>query len=353
MPEKTIWSEDGRVFLLDQTLLPSQRKVIEITTAGEMWQAIRALRVRGAPAIGIAAAYGVWLAVKNASDFDSIPVRQLIENACSYLATARPTAVNLFWALDRIRRLADEYGEMPGEKLKRLILDEAERMVAEDNAVCLAIGQHGAKLLKSGDRVLTHCNAGGLATAQYGTALAVVYCAVEHDGKQIEVFADETRPLLQGSRLTAWELMQAKIPVTLICDNMAGSVMRRGWVNAVIVGTDRVARNGDFANKIGTYGVAVLAREHNVPFYVAAPLSSIDVSIPDGDRIPIEERDPEEIVQMMGTQLAPPGVRVFNPAFDVTPHDLVTAFITEKGVIYPPYDRTIPELFDAPMAANA
>lgn len=353
MPEKTIWSEQGRVYIIDQTLLPGERRVVEITTTGEMWDAIRNLRVRGAPAIGIAAAYGVWLSIREASDFDSMPMYLLAENACKYLATARPTAVNLFWALDRIRELVHANKDAKGAKLKQLVLEEAEKMLEEDNEVCLAIGRHGAALLNDGDRVLTHCNAGGLATAQFGTALAPVYYATGQQGKRIDVFADETRPLLQGARLTAWELMQAKIPVTLICDNMAGSVMRKGWVNAVIVGTDRVAANGDFANKIGTYGVAVLAREHKIPFYVAAPMSSIDISLPNGDAIPIEERNPDEVAQLMGEQIAPHGVKVYNPAFDVTPHELVTAFITEKGLVYPPFEENIRALFNREAVSPA
>lgn len=347
MPEKTIWYENGGVYLIDQTLLPTKRKVIEITSVTEMWEAIKSLQVRGAPAIGIAAAFGVYLSLRHATDRDSIPLVKVVDNACKYLATARPTAVNLFWALERISKIAHENAALKDVPFKKRILEEAEAMLAEDNDVCVAIGKHGAELLKSGDKVLTHCNAGGLATAQFGTALSVIYYAVEREGKHIEVFADETRPLLQGSRLTAWELMQANVPVTLICDNMAGSVMRKGWVNAVIVGTDRVARNGDFANKIGTYGVAVLAREHGIPFYVAAPLSSIDLEVASGEEIPIEERDSEEVASMGGTSIAPEGVKVYNPAFDVTPSRLVTAFITEKGIVHPPYQETIPALFSS------
>jgi methylthioribose-1-phosphate isomerase len=345
MPPRTIWAEDGRVFLIDQTLLPGERRILEIGTSAEMWEAIRLLRVRGAPAIGIAAAYGVWVAVRDCVG-EGDAVLRCAEEACDHLATSRPTAVNLFWALDRVRHAARANAGLDADGQRRAILDLANRMVDEDNAVCLAIGRHGAALLADGARVLTHCNAGGLATAQYGTALAVVYYAAEREGKRVEVFADETRPLLQGARLTAWELREAGIPVTLICDNMAASVMRRGWVDAVIVGTDRVVRNGDFANKIGTYGLAICAREHGVPLYVAAPLSSIDVQLATGDEIPIEERDPAEVTAVGGVTTAPDGIRVFNPAFDVTPHRLVTAFITEKGVIRPPYHSAIPDLFD-------
>jgi methylthioribose-1-phosphate isomerase len=346
MPEKTIWFDDHEVYLLDQTRLPRERHVLEINSISEMWDAIKTLKVRGAPAIGIAAALGVWLALRHHSDKDSIPLVQVVENACKYLSTARPTAVNLFWALNRIQDVAHNNPDLKDARFKQRILDEALAMLEEDNAVCLAIGKFGAELLHDGDCVLTHCNAGGLATAQFGTALSVIYYAVGQQGKKISVFADETRPLLQGSRLTAWELMQANVPVTIICDNMAGSVMHKGWINAVIVGTDRVARNGDFANKIGTYGVAVLAREHNIPFYVAAPLSSIDIALTDGSAIPIEERSADEVSGFYGMPVAPDGVKVYNPAFDVTPHELVTAFITEKGVIGPPYDQTIPGLFE-------
>ncbi|MCX7717598.1 MAG: S-methyl-5-thioribose-1-phosphate isomerase [Candidatus Sumerlaeaceae bacterium] len=346
MRPRTIWADEGRVYLLDQTCLPGEVKVIEIETPGQMWEAIKRLRVRGAPAIGIAAAFGVWLAVRHLREGDSITLQQVVQTTCKYLASARPTAVNLFWALERIRRLVDANGSLPLEDLKTLILAEAQAMIEEDNAVCLAIGRHGADLLRDGDGILTHCNAGGLATASHGTALAVIFHAVEQQAKRIKVFADETRPLLQGARLTAWELRQAGIPVTLICDNMAASVMRRGWVQAVIVGTDRVAANGDFANKIGTYGIAVLARYHNIPFYVAAPMSSIDMAVPNGASIPIEERDADEVTTIGGVRTAPDGVEVFNPAFDVSPADLVTAFITEKGIVYPPYPQGLRSLFD-------
>jgi methylthioribose-1-phosphate isomerase len=318
-----------------------------------MWDAIRALRVRGAPAIGIAAALGVWLAVRDAGSASTSELIKIVETTCKYLATARPTAVNLFWALERVQAWSKQnaFSLTPDEFRKR-ILELAERMIEEDNSVCLALGRHGASLLKDGARVLTHCNAGSLATAQYGTALAAVYYAVEHEGKKIEVFADETRPLLQGARLTAWELREAGIPVTLICDNMAAVVMKQGWVDCVIVGTDRTVRNGDVANKIGTYGLAILAKEHNIPFYVAAPLSSIDISLATGEEIPIEERPPEEITHIACHRIAPENVKVFNPAFDVTPHKYVTAFITEKGIVRPPYDITIPALFQTSRSSD-
>jgi methylthioribose-1-phosphate isomerase len=325
--------------------LPTETKYITNDTIEEMWEAIKSLRVRGAPAIGIAAAFGTWLGVRDseATDFDGF--RMDLLKATDYLASSRPTAVNLFWALDRVKQVVQEHQELPIAELKQKIFDTACEMIEEDHAICRTIGELGAKLLKDGDGVLTHCNAGGLATAKYGTALAPIFMAKE-EGKKLKVFADETRPLLQGSRLTAWELKEAGIPVTLICDNMAASVMKKGWVQAVIVGTDRVAANGDVANKIGTYGVALLAKAHEIPFYVAAPTSSIDMSLSDGEQIPIEERSADEVTHGFGKQTAPDGVNVYNPAFDVTPHELVTALITEKGVVYPPYRENLKKLFE-------
>jgi len=335
MPVKTIWSANGDVFLLDQTLLPVRKEVLQIATVEQMWDAIKKLRVRGAPAIGVAAAYGVYVAVKKeALDNVGADLVQVARQACDYLATSRPTAVNLFWALDRVRA---EIAKNSGADLTARLLDLADRIRTEDDVACREIGRHGAALLKSGDTVLTHCNAGGLATASYGTALAPVYYATEEEKKHIAVYADETRPLLQGARLTAWELKEAGIPVTVICDSMAASVMRSGRISLVIVGADRIAANGDFANKIGTYMVALAAREHGIPFYVAAPLSTVDLAVPDGDAIPIEERASEEVSEIQGVAIAPDGVQVFNPAFDVTPHDFVTAFITEKGIVQPPF----------------
>lgn len=345
MPKPTLWIEDDKVFIVDQTRLPLERVVEEIASPRQMWEAIRALRVRGAPAIGVAAALGVWVAVRDAHNAATHELAQLVEHVCDELATARPTAVNLFWALERVRKTARSSTHLSPQDFKHTIKTLAIRMIEEDNHICLELGRHGASLLRSGDKVLTHCNAGGLATVQYGTALAAVYYAVEREGKHIEVFADETRPLLQGARLTAWELMDAGIPVTLLCDGMAADVMRRGWVQAVFVGTDRTVRNGDVANKIGTYGLAVLAKAHSIPFYVVAPLSSIDISLASGDQIPIEHRPAEEVTHIAGIPIAPPGVRVYNPAFDVTPHEFVTAIVTEKGIVRPPYEQTLPGLF--------
>jgi methylthioribose-1-phosphate isomerase len=301
--------------------------------------------VRGAPAIGIAAAFGVYLGVRHcqASDFAA-----KLKQVCDYLAAARPTAVNLFWALERMQQLAKRASQAnePLDAIKQRLLDECLAMIEEDNRVCHAIGEHGVELLLSlrppsaqADRpvgILTHCNAGGLATAQYGTALAPIYVGASR-GLRFHVYADETRPLLQGSRITAHELQANGIPVTVICDNMAATVMSQGKVQAVIVGTDRVAANGDVANKIGTLGVAILARHFGLPFYVAAPISSIDLSIPNGTAIPIEQRDPREVSHGFARQTAPDAVDIYNPAFDVTPAELVTALITESGIITPPF----------------
>jgi methylthioribose-1-phosphate isomerase len=326
-------ADTGFLRLLDQTLLPTQIQYRDCRTVEDVWEAIRNLRVRGAPAIGIAAAYGVVLAVANSSlgrmDAD-------IQRACKHLATARPTAVNLFWALARMQEVSQrECRTLPDVALfRRELLAAAQTIEDEDRRMCRAIGQAGAALIASGQGILTHCNAGGLATADYGTALAVLFTAAEQ-GKRIHVVVDETRPLLQGARLTAWELQQRGIETTLICDSMAAQVMKEGRVQLVIVGADRIAANGDTANKIGTYGVAVLAKMHDIPFYVAAPSSTFDLKLASGDAIPIEQRDPREVTHGFGKQTAPDGVHVYNPAFDVTPAALITGMITEMGLIRP------------------
>lgn len=301
------------------------------------------LRVRGAPAIGIAAAFGVYLGVRHIDAATSATFLPEVERVATYLATSRPTAVNLFWALDRVKRLSHELAHASVPTIKQAILDLAIAMIDEDNRVCRAIGTYAADLITPGQGWLTHCNAGGLATAQWGTALSAFYLAMEQ-GKTVHVYADETRPLLQGARLTAWELQRAGIPVTLITDNMAAMVMAQGKVQGVIVGTDRVAANGDFANKIGTLGVAILAKEFGIPFYVAAPTSSIDLSLASGELIPIEERKPHEVTHGFGKQTGPDDVEVFNPAFDVTPARYVTAFITENGVAHAPYVQSLPKM---------
>ena len=338
-------AETGFVRILDQTLLPTRIKYRDCRQMKHIWEAIRNLRVRGAPAIGIAAAMGLTLAgggrgfkPANRSRDDYL---EYLAKAADYLRTSRPTAVNLSWALDRMLRHARETPEpFSVQGARRWLLDEALAIENEDRDMCRAIGRVGADLIQPGQGILTHCNAGGLATADYGTALAVLFTASEQ-GKKIQVFADETRPLLQGARLTAWELQQRGIDVTLICDSMAAQVMKEGRVQVVIVGADRIAANGDTANKIGTYGVALLARAHGIPFYVAAPSSTFDLSIPNGAAIPIEQRDPREITHGFGRQTAPDGIHVYNPAFDVTPADLIAAIITEKGLIQPVAEATI------------
>lgn len=340
---KTIEWTDNSVRIIDQTKLPTELVYEQINTVEQMYHAIKILKVRGAPAIGIAAAFGVYLAIRNfpesgtATDFMSI-----LEKNTDYLSESRPTAVNLFWAVRRMKDTARKLVEAgkPIMDIKQDLLKEAFSILEEDRKTGLLIGEAGVKLLDKRRTILTHCNAGGLATAEYGTALAPIYVGAER-GIRFHVYADETRPLLQGARITAFELMQAGIPVTLICDNMAATVMARGLIEAVIVGADRITANGDTANKIGTYGVALLAKAHNIPFYVAAPFSTFDMSMKTGSQIPIEERDDKEVSCGFGKQTAPSGVKIFNPAFDVTPANLITAFITDKGVINPPFDQNL------------
>lgn len=335
---------NGVLKILDQTKIPNVTEFLEITKIEDAWDAIKQLKVRGAPAIGIAAAYGLLLGIKEAPETSFEEFYPFFKYQVDYLATSRPTAVNLFWALKRMDDRAMKEKEVQVSKIKEALENEAHLIRSEDEEVCRTIGEHALKLLKDGMGILTHCNAGGIATARYGTALAPLYLAKEQ-GWDIKVFADETRPLLQGARLTAWELMQAGIDVTLITDNMAAMVMQKGWVQAVIVGCDRVAANGDVANKIGTYGVALLAKAHNIPFYVAAPMSTIDLETKTGTDIPIEERDAAEITDGFGKRTAPEGVKVFNPAFDVTPHEYITAIITEKGILSGKYQEELPKLF--------
>jgi len=329
------WCE-GRVRLIDQTLLPREFRQIDCETVAAVAEAIRSLRVRGAPAIGVTAALGMALCAWRSQAQTAEELLRELQEAKSTLAATRPTAVNLFWALDRMMRKAEQFSTATPEVLKKLLLEEAEQIRDEDIAANRLIGQLGAQLLPQRVSILTHCNAGALATAGYGTALGIVRAAVE-SGREVHVYADETRPVLQGARLTAWELMQEGIPVTLITDNMAAHLMKCGLIDCVIVGADRIAANGDVANKIGTYGVAVLAHHHGIPFYVAAPTSTIDYSLPGGEAIPIEERDPEEVRRVFAAVIAPEGVPVRNPAFDVTPHSLISAIITEKGIARPPF----------------
>jgi methylthioribose-1-phosphate isomerase len=337
--------EQGHLRLIDQTRLPAEFTNINCHDVPTVWEAIKLLRVRGAPAIGVAAAYGAVIGARSRGLHDVESVHQALREGTAQLRTSRPTAVNLFWALDRMDATAAEASarlDSPTALLGRL-LAEAHAIAEEDRAMCRAIGKHGSDLVAVGEGVLTHCNAGGLATADYGTALAVMFSAHEQ-GKQIHVFADETRPLLQGARLTAWELQRRGVPVTLICDNMAAQVMKEGKVQKVIVGADRIAANGDTANKIGTYGVALLARAHGIPFYVAAPSTTFDLTIAHGSAIPIEQRDPHEVTHGFGRQVAPTGIDVYNPAFDVTPAELIAGIITEKGVIRPVTKETIAEV---------
>jgi len=345
MPEQTVrWvgGLDGRMEVIDQTLLPIELRFLHCRTVEQVWEAIKVLRVRGAPAIGVAAAMGVVVAVQESSD-DEREVLERVRLAAEYLATSRPTAVNLFWARDRMKRIAQEYHGKGGRAIKEALLQEAKTIRDEDAAMCRHIGDHGQHLVKEGCGVLTHCNAGSLATAEYGTALAPLYRAHEL-GRRFQVYADETRPLLQGARLTMWELQQAGIDCTLICDNMAAVVMKQGKVNLVLVGADRIAANGDTANKIGTYGVAVLAKHHGVPFYVAAPSSTFDLAIASGAEIPIEERGAAEVTHGFGRQTAPTGSKVYCPAFDVTPADLIAGIITERGLIEKPGKKTIAKM---------
>jgi len=339
------WNAD-HLELLDQRLLPEEVVYLDLTTSKDIWDAIKELKVRGAPAIGIAAAYGLYLGVRGVAG--GVPeLLAAVQRERDYLATSRPTAVNLFWALDRLVRKASELAEAGADAaaIKEGLLREAVVIQSEDEETNRRIGEHALSLLQDGYGVLTHCNAGGLATARYGTATAPMYLAKEK-GWNLKVFADETRPVLQGARLTAFELMRAGVDVTLITDNMAAMVMSKGWIQAVIVGTDRVAANGDVANKIGTYGVAVLAKAHNIPFYVACPMSTIDLETKTGADIPIEERHEDEVTIGFGKRTAPVGVKVYNPAFDVTPAEYVTAIITEKGIVQAPYEENLRKLFE-------
>ncbi|MCL1810167.1 MAG: S-methyl-5-thioribose-1-phosphate isomerase [Clostridiales bacterium] len=333
--------KDGKLLLLDQTLLPNEERYLEISTKEDMREAIKSLRVRGAPAIGVAAAYGLYVSVRDVETKMFDVFKDEFCAAKEYIGSARPTAVNLSWALERMENRLMELQERHIYDIKEQLLAEAEKIRLEDEAACLAMGEHGLSLLAPGMGILTHCNAGTIATAKYGTCLAPVYLGHER-GYNFRVFADETRPLLQGARLTAWELFKAGIDVTLICDNMASIVMKNGWVDAVAVGCDRVAANGDGANKIGTSGVAVLAKEYGIPFYMFAPASTIDLATPSGSGIEIEQRDGDEIRSMWYKKdMAPAGVKTYNPAFDVTEAKYITAVVTEKGIIRPPYEENL------------
>jgi methylthioribose-1-phosphate isomerase len=339
MVETIEWTPNG-VVMIDQTRLPLHEEYVTCRNYEEVATAIRDMIIRGAPAIGVAAAMGVAIGVQHASEQD---LDAQVDTICDTLAKTRPTAVNLFWAIDRMKRLYASLRGRPIAEIRRRLIDEAVLVREEDIAINRAIGKHGAPLVPEGKTVLTHCNAGALATAGYGTALGVIRAAVEA-GKRIDVFADETRPFLQGARLTVWELQQDGIPTTLITDNMAGHFMKSGRIGCVVVGADRIAANGDVANKVGTYSVAVLAKENNVPFYVAAPVSTLDLTLATSDQIPIEERSAAEVTHVFGHAVAPHGTAVKNPAFDVTPARYVTGIITERGVASAPYEESLKKM---------
>ncbi len=340
MKFKTIEWRGDRVRILDQRRLPQEVRYLDCRDAFSVAQAIRTMAIRGAPAIGVAASMGIALAANKNSSSQPGPFHKNLEKVCHEMRQTRPTGVNLFWAVDRMERILNCVQADGVEKTKRKLEEEALRIFKEDIEINRKIGEYGKNLIKNGDGVLTHCNAGALATGGYGTALGVIYAAWA-EGKRFRVFAGETRPQLQGARLTAWELVQEKIPVTVITDNSAGWLMTKGEINLVLVGADRIARNGDTANKIGTYSLAVLSKWHDIPFYVVAPTSTLDLTIPSGSDIPIEKRDIKEVTHFRGSPITPKGVKAFNPAFDVTPHYLIHALITEKGLIRKPFEREL------------
>jgi methylthioribose-1-phosphate isomerase len=343
---KTIEWKNNSVVMIDQRLLPTQEVYRKYTDFLDVAEAIRKMVVRGAPAIGVAAAMGIALGVLDIRSKERKGFIKEFEKICKVIGATRPTAVNLFWAIERMKSVVKNNPKLSPEELKQRLVQEAKEIHRQDIEINKKMGRYGSRLIKNRATVLTHCNAGALATAGYGTALGVIRAAVEQ-GKKIKVFADETRPFLQGSRLTAWELMKDGIDTTLITDNMAGYIMKKGLIDVVVVGADRIAANGDVANKIGTYSVAVLAKEHKIPFYVAAPLSTIDLNIKNGDRIPIEERDIKEVTHIKEIPIASPCIKVRNPAFDVTPNKLVTAIITERGIARKPFEKSLKRLVKA------
>ncbi len=344
MKFKTIeWKRD-RVRLLDQRRLPREVRYLDCKDASSVAEAIRTMAIRGAPAIGVAAAMGIALAARKIRSNRPEILRKSLEKVCEQMRQTRPTAVNLFWAVDRMNRVWDQEESDDIETMKKRLEEEALRIYEEDLEISRKIGEKGRALIKGGYGVLTHCNAGGLATAGLGTALAVIHAAWAQ-GKRFRVFVDETRPLLQGSRLTAWELAQEKIPAVVLTDNMAGWLMKKEEIKLVLVGADRIARNGDTANKIGTYGLAILSKWHDIPFYVAAPTSTLDISLASGRDIPIEQRKPEEVTHLGGKRITPDGIRAFNPGFDVTPHSLIRGIITEKGIVREPFYKNLKKIF--------
>ena len=344
MKFKTIEWRGDRVRILDQRRLPQEIHYLDCRDASAVAEAIRTMAIRGAPAIGVAAAMGIALAAKRTLSHQPKSFLKTLKKVCDEMRQTRPTAVNLFWAIDRMKKILDRVYTYGMSETKERLVKEALHILEEDIQINRKIGMYGKKLIKNGDGVLTHCNAGALATGGYGTALGVIYSAWA-EGKRFRVFVDETRPQLQGARLTAWELVQEKIPATIITDNMAGWLMAKGEINLVLVGADRIARNGDSANKIGTYSLAVLSKWHNIPFYVVAPTSTLDLNTRSGSNIPIEERDAREVTHFRGIPITSKGVKVFNPAFDVTPHSLVHAFVTEKGIIRKPFKRELGRMF--------
>jgi len=340
---KTIEWKGDRVRLLDQRRLPGEVRYVDCRDPSSLAKAIRGMTIRGAPAIGVAASMGVALAAQKLQTHTLEVFLKNLKKVCQQMRQTRPTAVNLFWAVNRMERWLDPTRSFSIEEIKAKLKSEALRIYREDLEINRMIGENGKRLIQDGDGVLTHCNAGGLATAGFGTALGVIRAA-RTGGKRFHVFVDETRPLLQGSRLTAWELAQEKIPATVLTDNMAGWLMKNGKINLVIVGADRIARNGDTANKIGTYGLAILAKYHGVPFYVAAPTSTLDLSLPSGEKIPIEERSAEEVTHLGGKRITPKGIEAYNPAFDVTPHSLIRGIITEKGIARKPFEKHLKKI---------
>lgn len=344
MKFKTIEWKGDQVRILDQRRLPQEVRYLDCRNASSVAKAIRTMAIRGAPAIGVAAAMGIALAAKKIQFSNPQNFTQSAEKVCNEMRQTRPTAVNLFWAVDRMQKILDQVHAHGVEKTRAMLVKEALRIYKEDVEVNRKIGAYGKRLIKDGDGVLTHCNAGALATAGYGTALGVIYAAWA-EGKRFRVFSDETRPQLQGARLTAWELFQEEIPVSVITDNMAGWLMKQGKVNLILVGADRIARNGDTANKIGTYSLAILSKYHGVPFYVAAPISTLDLTIASGWDIPIEERDIKEVTHFRGNSITPKGVSALNPAFDVTPHGLIHAIVTEKGIVQKPFHKNLKKMF--------
>jgi len=343
----TIAWQDNTVVMIDQRKLPGQEVYVHCTTANEVARAIKTMVSRGAPAIGVAAGMGIALGMQRSKAQGTRRFAVELNKLCDVMAATRPTAVNLFWAIERMKRVFSEAAQAGRsvDEIKTTLVAEAQAIHDEDVASCRSMGRFGADLVPENARILTHCNAGALATAGYGTALGVIRAAAEQ-GKVVQVFADETRPFLQGARLTAWELVRDGVPTTVITESMAGPLMRSGGIDFIVVGADRIAANGDFANKIGTYTVAMMAQAHNVPFYVAAPLSTIDLRTPDGDAIPIEERNAREMTHLGTTRLAPEGASVWNPAFDITPHHLVAGIITERGIARAPFTSSLARLFD-------